>query len=263
MGPAVKRHASYLFRVFEEYDDLIEHCVAALKDKDFDTLVGTGLSGTLILLPVAKRLGVHAAVVRKQTEKCHSGYKVEGAIGTKWILLDDQVDSGATVRRAIKAIEEHLLGVRERAASFTYLDSEKEHETTHTAQFVGVFAYLGGEFGLRSWFPGYHFSDLNLPRKQLEIYEFPSIEDAQAYNEVMCEAVDAASKRPLKEFVVTQPSIPIKVNLPARYKAELTELEKRYGPDGPCYVAPPSTPSSLYQLAADIILDRDPEFLHD
>ena len=108
MDKAVKRHATYLAPVFEEYDELIESCVARLKGYEFDTLVGTGLSGTLILLPLARRLGVNAAVVRKRDESCHSRHAVEGAIGKKWILLDDQVDSGKTATTAIRIVNEHL-----------------------------------------------------------------------------------------------------------------------------------------------------------
>lgn len=163
MTQAVKRHAAYLKDVFEDYDRLIEHCVKELTGREFDTLVGTGLSGTLILLPVAKRLGVHAAVVRKD-EDCHSSLTVEGTIGKRWIMLDDQVASGVTARRVIKAVAAHLARIKKNACIDLATPglcadlAELEVERDHTTEFAGVFAYLGGEkHQVAAWFGPDHF----------------------------------------------------------------------------------------------------------
>ena len=78
----------------------------------FDTIVGTGLSGALIVPTVARALGKRWAIVRKQDDRStHSSYRVEGEIGKRWLFLDDTIASGATrghVRKQIaKLAEQH------------------------------------------------------------------------------------------------------------------------------------------------------------
>lgn len=91
----------------------------------FDSIVATGLSGTLIALPLAARLHTHVAIVRKHTTD-HSDLVVEGTIGHRWMLLDDLVCSGATVRYCRRAIAAQLVAEGGRTLP----------------TFVGVYCYL-------------------------------------------------------------------------------------------------------------------------
>lgn len=69
--------------------------------QDFDTLVGVGVSGAVIVPTLARLLGVHFAIVRKDNDGTHGWHKVEGMVGEKWLFVDDLVSSGGTVRRVI------------------------------------------------------------------------------------------------------------------------------------------------------------------
>ncbi len=69
----------------------------------FDTVVVTGLSGTLLGLSVATALDVNLAVVR-QWAATHSSRMVEGRIGERWILVDDLICSGDTLYRVVENV---------------------------------------------------------------------------------------------------------------------------------------------------------------
>jgi hypoxanthine phosphoribosyltransferase len=74
--------------------------------QDFDTMVGTGLSGALVIPTLAEAFGKEWAIVRKTDERAHSSSRIEGSIGERWIFVDDLVSSGSTFRRVQKAVVE-------------------------------------------------------------------------------------------------------------------------------------------------------------
>lgn len=76
-------------------DDAREH----LGGVDFDTMVGTGLSGALVIPVLAHALGKHWLIVRKDNDGSHSSVPVEGALGERWVFVDDFIATGATARR--------------------------------------------------------------------------------------------------------------------------------------------------------------------
>lgn len=65
---------------------------------EFDTIIGQGLSGSLVAPLLADALGKSFAIVRKDGATSHGTYPVEGIIGAKWIMVDDFIASGNTVR---------------------------------------------------------------------------------------------------------------------------------------------------------------------
>lgn len=95
----------YFCRAFSEYETLESELVKAARRRDFDTIVGTGLSGSLVVPALARKLGKHWAVVRKPGVSSHSGERVcEGTLGERWLFVDDFVSSGATLERVKAAI---------------------------------------------------------------------------------------------------------------------------------------------------------------
>lgn len=88
-----------------DFDKKVEELANHLKERgvDFDTMVGTGLSGALVIPTLARKMGKFFFIVRKD-ETTHSTKSGEGRIGRKWIFVDDLVYSGATHRRVRKAI---------------------------------------------------------------------------------------------------------------------------------------------------------------
>lgn len=72
-----------------------------------DTLVGTGMSGTLIVPRLAERLGLFWGVVRKPGVSSHAGSttRYEGQMGRRWAFVDDFISSGDTMFRVLDEVE--------------------------------------------------------------------------------------------------------------------------------------------------------------
>lgn len=88
--------------------ELIETMRHHLKGVKYDTIVGTGLSGTIFTARVAPGLGKSFAIVRKKDDKStHSGTKVEGIVGERWVFADDFISSSATFKRVLKMMMEN------------------------------------------------------------------------------------------------------------------------------------------------------------
>jgi adenine/guanine phosphoribosyltransferase-like PRPP-binding protein len=89
---------------------IINECVAELRKLqrtsvlEFDAIACRGLSGLLIAPQIAVRLEKSLIVVRKG-EDCHSSNMVEGDSATlRYIIVDDLIASGSTVRAMHKEI---------------------------------------------------------------------------------------------------------------------------------------------------------------
>lgn len=96
-------HASYLGEIINNPDEVIRLAAERLEAAEkagyvFDTIVGTGLSGALIVPTLARKLNKHFALVRKP-DNSHSEMILEGSIGERWVFVDDLIISGATYRR--------------------------------------------------------------------------------------------------------------------------------------------------------------------
>jgi adenine/guanine phosphoribosyltransferase-like PRPP-binding protein len=73
----------------------------------FDTVVVTGVSGTLMGGVIAHALGCHLLVVRKEDDKStHSWHRTEGDLGSRWVFLDDFTETGATRSRVRRIVRE-------------------------------------------------------------------------------------------------------------------------------------------------------------
>ncbi|ASZ75497.1 phosphoribosyl transferase [Mycobacterium phage Kimona] len=113
-------------RVVHQPDRLKELADQYLAGVEYDTLVGTGLSGTIAVTTLARLLDKNYLVVRKPNDGTHSSQKVEGKLGKKWVFVDDLIATGTTFARVWDAM--HLV-------------SEKWN---FTSQYVGAFLYSDG-----------------------------------------------------------------------------------------------------------------------
>lgn len=114
----------YCERAFGPPKLLIKHLRKAMRDMPkFDTLIGTGLSGALVVPTLARELRKHWAIVRKTTDGCHSDSSIEGRIDKRWLFVDDFVDTGKTIKRVYEEV--------------TSVCRDHGHET----EFVGMWAY--------------------------------------------------------------------------------------------------------------------------
>lgn len=105
--------------------EVIETAKKALAGVDFDTLVGAGFSGSVVIPSLALALGKKFVLIRKETDDSHHGRgRLLGQLGQKWIFVDDFVSSGRTRQRVISKIDEAL----------------REHDGT--SELVGQYMYV-------------------------------------------------------------------------------------------------------------------------
>ncbi len=113
MKPTMKEsHAYYYTRILsnECRRKILQTAEEDLQEfvDDFDAVAFIGLSGALIAPSIADLFGKELLAIRKQTESCHSGYNVEGYIGSyTYIIVDDFIASGNTVRRIYRTVQEY------------------------------------------------------------------------------------------------------------------------------------------------------------
>ena len=72
---------------------------------EFDSIVCCGISGLMVVPQIAELLDKHIVIVRKD-DKCYSDFKIEGVTPFRYIIIDDLICSGNTIRtikREIKA----------------------------------------------------------------------------------------------------------------------------------------------------------------
>jgi len=71
----------------------------------FDSIACCGVSGLLVVAQVAELLNKNIIVVRKG-EKCYSEFRTEGVAPFRYIILDDLICSGGTVRHIKKVLKD-------------------------------------------------------------------------------------------------------------------------------------------------------------
>lgn len=96
--------SGYTLEAFKDPADILEDFLNVTDGVEFDTLVGMGLSGALVIPTLARALDKNFFIVRKKGTKCHSRSIGEGHVGERWIFVDDFVDSGKTRRQVQKAM---------------------------------------------------------------------------------------------------------------------------------------------------------------
>jgi adenine/guanine phosphoribosyltransferase-like PRPP-binding protein len=95
---------TYLSKVCQPEDLMFTLEKVLPEDLEYDTVVGTGLSGALAVQEVARRLGKRYLVVRKPNDGTHSWLPVFGHLGRRWLFVDDLVGSGKTFTRVYDGV---------------------------------------------------------------------------------------------------------------------------------------------------------------
>lgn len=104
--------SSYLKNVFvTEYRRLIiKYLIDNIHNSkiEFDSIVFRGMSGALLVPEISSLINKPMILVRKDDDS-HSSHKVEGyAYPKNFIIIDDLIYSGATVRHVIDEMEERF-----------------------------------------------------------------------------------------------------------------------------------------------------------
>lgn len=136
----------YTYYVIDFLNDL-GRAIDVLKDVEFDTIVGRGLSGGLVIPSLAKVLNDHFAsqsierrigwaVVRKPNDESHSDSPIEGTtFGERWIFVDDFVCSGNTRKLTKTAVKDYA----------TRYDFGTEYVGSYLYRHAGVFVPVSQE----------------------------------------------------------------------------------------------------------------------
>ena len=119
----------YMDRAVFNLAEVIETAKDRLADVDFDTLVGTGFSGGVVIPALALAMGKKFVLIRKETDDSHHGRgKLLGQLGEKWIFVDDFVSSGMTRNRVINKIKEEAPNCSTLVGQYLYLAWSGEDE---------------------------------------------------------------------------------------------------------------------------------------
>ncbi|AJD82484.1 phosphoribosyltransferase [Mycobacterium phage Sheen] len=94
---------SYL-RLVHDPEQLLKLIEPYLAEVEFDTFVGTGLSGTIAATEMAKVTGKNYLIARKPNDGTHSANKAEGRLGKRWLFIDDLIATGRTLGRVWDAV---------------------------------------------------------------------------------------------------------------------------------------------------------------
>ena len=71
----------------------------------FDSIACCGVSGLMVVPQIAEILNKHIIIVRKG-EKCYSEFRTEGVAPFRYIILDDLICSGSTVKHIKKVLKD-------------------------------------------------------------------------------------------------------------------------------------------------------------
>lgn len=102
---------------------------------EFDSIAVTGMSGVLIGSIISYKVNKPLILVRKRSDKSHSGYELEGNLGSeKYIIIDDTIDEGKTVNNIHKSIKKHTNSI----CSAIFLYEHSFYATVELCKIHGV-----------------------------------------------------------------------------------------------------------------------------
>lgn len=95
---------------------------------NFDSIVCCGTSGLMVAPQVCEILDKHIVVVRKPDTKSYSDFFMEGVMPFRYVIIDDLICSGSTIRLIKNTI----------------------YEESPRARCIGVYCYMPEETGYQS-----------------------------------------------------------------------------------------------------------------
>jgi adenine/guanine phosphoribosyltransferase-like PRPP-binding protein len=122
---SVTYHSGYFDEALFNLGEVIKKAERDLIMVDFDTMVGTGFSGSVVVPTLALAMGKKFALARKPGDNSHHGNdRLVGTLGERWLFVDDFVSSGFTRSKVIDKV------------------SEEAEWKCHTTRFVGSYLYM-------------------------------------------------------------------------------------------------------------------------
>jgi hypothetical protein len=122
----------------------------------YDTLVGRGTSGMLVIPIVAKALRKNWFIVRKEHDytNAHGGVQFMGDLGRRWVFLDDFVSSGETfsiVRQRVRDAVEQINAIPDERYDMAKRTWVKTEHPPFSTELVGLFEYESRGEGWSPW----------------------------------------------------------------------------------------------------------------
>lgn len=137
----IRSHVAH-YLVGEEIRRTVDCLVSQISNSlEFDYLVFTGLSGALTAIPLAERIGKDLIVVRKNIEDSHYCQKIEvpNTFIRKdftYLIVDELVDSGDTIRKIIKEINKYAKRLKIKAKCKGAIFNENSYLSTNSSLIV-------------------------------------------------------------------------------------------------------------------------------
>jgi len=88
---------------------VVEGTCRDLEGTAFEAIAFRGISGAMVAPAVAYKLGKQLMCIRKTSDQAHTTYIAEGPLTeSRYVIIDDQISSGATVLAIRDAIQSEL-----------------------------------------------------------------------------------------------------------------------------------------------------------
>lgn len=86
-------------------DKAVRELKLVMRSHPFTAIAFRGVSGALFAPSIADKLKVGLIAIRKETENCHSSCLIEGLTNVEYIIVDDFISSGDTVKTIVNTIK--------------------------------------------------------------------------------------------------------------------------------------------------------------
>ena len=104
---SVKFRTYYMDSAVFELPVVLDKANAALPEVEFDTIVGTGFSGSIVIPALALIMNKRFVLIRKESDDSHhGGGLLVGDLGERWIFVDDFILSGRTRERVMLRVSQ-------------------------------------------------------------------------------------------------------------------------------------------------------------
>lgn len=126
----IRFNTGYFDDAVRSLDEIIERAEKDLHGIKFDTLVGTGFSGAVVVPAMAMWLDVNYVLVRKDHDDSHHSGRLVGTLGSRWIFVDDFISMGGTRTRVMQQV------------SNAVTNHNKTWDGGFTTEYVGDYLYV-------------------------------------------------------------------------------------------------------------------------